>query len=161
MFFQHRGARPLAPAVARLHAAETAAGLTGRARYAGFQTQVTRFTTELVARLRALRHEGKRLAAYGAPAKGTVLLNACGVDTNLLDFTVDRSPHKQGRLVPGVRLPIRPPEDLLREMPDVTLLLPWNLADEIVAQQAEYLAKGGAFLVPGLPPRLVGAGAHL
>ena len=63
--------------------------------------------------------------------------------------------------MPGVRLPIRPPEDLLREMPDVTLLLPWNLADEIVAQQAEYLAKGGAFLVPGLPPRLVGAGAHL
>jgi SAM-dependent methyltransferase len=160
VFFQHRGVRPLAPAVARLHAAETAAGLTGRARYAGFQAQVTRFTTELVARLRALRQEGRRLAAYGAPAKGTVLLNACGVDTTLLDFTVDRSPHKQGRLVPGVRLPIRPPEDLLREMPDVTLLLPWNLADEIVAQQAEYLAKGGAFLVPGLPPRLVGGGAH-
>jgi SAM-dependent methyltransferase len=161
VFFQHRGARPLVPTVARLHAAETAAGLTGRARYAGFQAQATRFTTELVARLRTLRQEGRRLAAYGAPAKGTVLLNACGVDTNLLDFTVDRSPHKQGRLVPGVRLPIRPPEDLLREMPDVTLLLPWNLADEIVAQQAEYLAKGGAFLVPGLPPRLVGAGAHL
>jgi hypothetical protein len=86
------------------------------------------------------------------------LLNACGIGTDLLEFTVDRSPHKQGRLMPGVRLPIRPTEDLLSEMPDVTLLLPWNLTDEILAQQAEYLDKGGAFLVPGSTPRLVGAG---
>jgi len=158
LFLQHRGARPIAPAVARLHADERAAGLTDRARYAGFQTQVTSWQAELVARLRALRREGRRLAAYGAPAKGTVLLNACGIGTDLLEFTVDRSPHKQGRLVPGVRLPVRPPEDLVREMPDVTLLLPWNLTDEILAQQTEYLSKGGAFLVPGSPPRLVGAG---
>jgi SAM-dependent methyltransferase len=161
VFFQHRGARPITTAVTRLHAEESAAGLTSRARYASFSSQVTRFTTELTARLRALRGEGRRLAAYGAPAKGTVLLNACGIDTSLLEFTVDRSPHKQGRLVPGARLPIRPPEDLVREMPDVTLLLPWNLADEILAQQAEYVAKGGTFLVPGSPPRLVGAGARL
>jgi SAM-dependent methyltransferase len=159
VFFQHRGARPLAPAVARLHAAETVAGLTGRARYAGFQRRWR--ASRRSSWLDCGRCAGRAaLAAYGAPAKGTVLLNACGIGTDLLEFTVDRSPHKQGRLVPGVRLPIRPPEDLLREMPDVTLLLPWNLADEIVAQQAEYLAKGGAFLVPGLPPRLVGAGAH-
>jgi hypothetical protein len=70
---------------------------------------------------------------------------------------VDRSPHKQGRLVPGVRLPIRPAEDLVREMPDVTLLLPWNLADEILEQQAAYLRKGGAFLVPVPVPRVIGA----
>jgi hypothetical protein len=100
---------------------------------------------------------GKRLAAYGAPAKGTVLLNVCGLGRDVLDFTVDRSPHKQGRLVPGVRLPIRPPEDLLAEMPDVTLLLPWNIADEIVAQQAAYLRKGGAFMIPVPHPRLVTA----
>ena len=68
---------------------------------------------------------------------------------------MDRSPHKQGRLVPGARLPIRPPEDLVKEMPDFTLLLPWNLADEIVAQQAEYLRRGGAFIVPIPSPHVI------
>jgi SAM-dependent methyltransferase len=155
VFLQHAGTRPVEPAVARLRAEEQAAGLTTAACYAGFSGQVARLQTDLVECLRRLRAEGRRLAAYGAPAKGTVLLNACGIGTDLLEFTVDRSPHKQGRLVPGVRLPIRPPEDLVRAMPDVTLLLPWNLADEIVAQQAEYLDKGGAFLVPVPAPRLV------
>jgi hypothetical protein len=70
---------------------------------------------------------------------------------------VDRSPHKQGRLVPGVRLPIRPTEDLVKEMPDVALLLAWNLVDEIVEQQGEYLRTGGAFLVPVPTPRLIRA----
>ena len=110
-----------------------------------------------MSRLRRLRVEGRRLAAYGAPAKGTVLLNTCGIGTDLLDFTVDRSPHKQGRLVPGVRLPIRPPEDLAKEMPDVTLLLAWNLAEEIITQQAEYLRRGGRFLMPVPTPRLLAA----
>jgi SAM-dependent methyltransferase len=158
LFLQHRGARPVEPAIPRLLAVESVAGLTGQARYAGFQAEVARFRSELVARLRDLRGQGRRLAAYGAPAKGTVLLNACGIGPDLLEFTVDRSPHKQGRLVPGVRIPIRPPEDLLREMPDVTVVLPWNLADEIVSQQTEYLRKGGAFLVPGPGSRLVSAG---
>jgi SAM-dependent methyltransferase len=156
VFLQHAGGRPVGPAVERLRAAEEAAGLTGAARYARFDRDVARLRTDLVSLLRRLRGGGRRLAAYGAPAKGTVLLNACGIGTDLLDFTVDRSPHKQGRLVPGVRLPIRPVEDLVREMPDVTLLLPWNLADEILDQQAEYLRKGGAFLVPVPAPRLVG-----
>jgi SAM-dependent methyltransferase len=157
VFLQPAGTRPVTPAVAALRAQEEAAGLTSPARYAEFGRAVARLRAELPARLRALRAAGRRLAAYGAPAKGTILLNACGIGTDLLEFTVDRSPHKQGRLVPGVRLPIRPVEDLLREMPDVTLLLPWNLADEIVAQQAAYLRKGGAFLVPVPAPRLIGA----
>src|SRR5207245_1545519 len=138
--------------------APAAAGLTGAARFTGFAGAVDRLRGDLVSRLRRLRADGRRLAAYGAPAKGTVLLNACGLGTDVLEFTVDRSPHKQGRLVPGVRLPIRPPEDLVKEMPDVTLLLPWNLADEIVAQQVEYLRRGGAFLVPVPAPRLVRGG---
>jgi SAM-dependent methyltransferase len=157
VFLQHPGGRPVTPAVARLHAEEAAAGLTGATRYAGFGRAVARLRDDLVGRLRRLRRDGRRLAAYGAPAKGTVLLNACGIGTDLLEFTVDRSPHKQGRLVPGVRLPIRPVEDLLREMPDVTVLLPWNLAAEIVEQQAAYLRKGGAFLVPVPGPRMIGA----
>jgi SAM-dependent methyltransferase len=156
VYLQHAGARPIGPAVARLRAEEAAAGLTGPERYAGFARDVARLCRELVALLRRLRGEGRRLAAYGAPAKGTILLNTCGIGPDLLEFTVDRSPHKQGRLVPGVRLPIRPVEDLLREMPDFTLLLPWNLTEEIVDQQAEYLRKGGAFIVPVPTPRVVG-----
>lgn len=155
VFLQRAGARPIAPAVGRLAGEEQAAGLTSAARYAGFSDAVRRVCTELPALLRRLRGEGRRLAAYGAPAKGAVLLNACGVGTDLLEFTVDRSPHKQGRLMPGVRLPIRPVEDLVKAMPDVTLLLAWNLADEIVAQQGEYLRRGGRFLVPIPAPRLL------
>jgi hypothetical protein len=155
VFLQRAGARPIAPAVGRLGGEESATGLTSAARYAGFSAQVRRVCTELPALLRRLRADGRRLAAYGAPAKGTVLLNACGVGTDLLEVTVDRSPHKQGRLIPGVRLPIRPVEDLVKEMPDATLLLTWNLADEIVAQQGEYLRRGGRFLVPVPSPRLL------
>lgn len=158
IFLQHPGSREVRASVERLRAEEVNDGLTGPARYASFAGAVDRLRHELVSRLRQLRAAGQRLAAYGAPAKGTVLLNACGLGVDLLDFTVDRSPHKQGRLIPGVRLPIRPPEDLLKEMPDVTLLLPWNLVDEIVAQQGEYLRRGGAFLVPVPAPRLVRAG---
>jgi SAM-dependent methyltransferase len=155
VFLQRAGARPIVPAVGRLAGDETAAGLTSAARYAGFSGEVRRVCVELPALLRRLRADGRRLAAYGAPAKGTVLLNACGIGTDLLEFTVDRSPHKQGRLMPGVRLPIRPAEDLAKAMPDVTLLLAWNLADEIIAQQGEYLRRGGRFLVPIPSPRLL------
>jgi SAM-dependent methyltransferase len=157
VFVQHVGARRVQPTVTRLREQEAATGLTSAARYAGFGREVDTLCRDLAGRLRRLRREGRRLAAYGAPAKGTVLLNACGVGTDLLDFTVDRSPHKQGRLIPGVRVPIRPVEDLVREMPDFALLLPWNIADEVVSQQAEYLRKGGAFIVAIPTPRIVTA----
>jgi SAM-dependent methyltransferase len=157
VFLQRPGVRPVAPAVGRLLAEERAGGLTGADRYAAFSAAVARLREDLGSRLRRLRAEGRRLAAYGAPAKGTVLLNACALGTDVLEFTVDRSPHKQGRLVPGVRLPIRPTEDLVKEMPDVALLLAWNLVDEIVEQQGEYLRTGGAFLVPVPTPRLIRA----
>jgi SAM-dependent methyltransferase len=156
VFMRRAGGAAAGPAVARLSAEEAARGLTSAPRYAGFSRDVRRLREDLVTLLRRLHGEGRRLAAYGAPAKGTVLLNACGIGTDLLDFTVDRSPHKQGRLVPGVRLPIRAPEDLLAEMPDFTLLLPWNLAEEIVGQQSAYVRKGGAFIVPVPTPRVMG-----
>jgi SAM-dependent methyltransferase len=159
VFLQRPGSGPVTAAPARLGAEEEAGGLTGVARYRGFSRDVARLREDLLGRLRSLRRQGQRLAAYGAPAKGTILLNACGIGVDLVEFTVDRSPHKQGRLVPGVRLPIRPVEDLVREMPDVTLLLPWNLTEEIVAQQGEYLRKGGAFLVPVPAPRTITADA--
>ena len=88
------------------------------------------------------------MAAYGAAAKGSTLLNSCGLGREILDFVVDRSTYKQGRYMPGVHLPIYGPEKLLEAMPDYLLLLAWNLAGEILEQQAEYCRKGGQFIIP-------------
>lgn len=96
-----------------------------------------------------LKREGKKLAAYGAAAKGTMLLNYCELDGAWLDFIVDQSIHKQGKVVPGVHLPIYSPEKLLQERPDYTLLLPWNFAEEILTQQSRYRGLGGKFIIPG------------
>jgi hypothetical protein len=109
----------------------------------------------LCAMVRRLKAEGARLAAYGAAAKGTTLLSYCGLDRRVIDYVVDRNTFKQGRYMPGSRLPILAPEKLLEDRPDCTLLLPWNFAEEILAQQAEYRAGGGRFLIPIPEPRLV------
>jgi hypothetical protein len=93
------------------------------------------------------RDQGKTVAGYGAPAKGNTLLNYCGVRTDLLDYTVDLSPHKQGRYLPGVRIPIHAPERLRETRPDYVLILPWNLKDEIVKQMADVRSWGGRFVV--------------
>jgi novobiocin biosynthesis protein NovU/D-mycarose 3-C-methyltransferase len=105
--------------------------------------------------LQGLRRDGLRLAGYGAPAKGNVLLQYCGIGPELLPYLVDRSPLKQGLLTPGRHLPIFAPEKLLEDRPDVTLLLAWNLADEIVRQQEDYRRLGGRFAVPVPAPRLL------
>jgi hypothetical protein len=84
--------------------------------------------------------------AYGAPAKGNTLLNYCGIREDFVDFTVDRSPHKQGRFLPGTHIPIRSPEELARARPDYVLVLPWNLKDELLGQLADVTAWGGKFL---------------
>jgi hypothetical protein len=105
--------------------------------------------------LQQLKSSGSRLAAYGAPAKGNTLLNYCGIGSDLLEFTVDRSPHKQNMLLPGSHLPILPPSELTIRRPDYTLILPWNIAEEIVEQQQEYLRAGGQFIVPIPEPRIL------
>jgi SAM-dependent methyltransferase len=123
--------------------------------YAGFRTRVERLRHDLVGLLRRLRAEGHRLAAYGASAKGATLLNAFEIGADLVEFVVDRSTAKQGRFTPGTHLPILPPSALLERRPDDVLLLTWNFADEILAQQREYRARGGRFVIPVPEVRIV------
>jgi len=134
--------------VRRMLDAEQAWGVARDETYERFRDDVARVQRRLDAFLRGLRARGATIAAYGAAAKGVILLNSLGVGADVLEFVVDRSPHKQGRYLPGVRVPIRPPEALLAERPDYVLLLAWNLEAEVLAQQAEYRRGGGRFIVP-------------
>lgn len=109
----------------------------------------------LVELLTRLKGAGHTIAAYGAPAKGNTLLNYCGIGTDLVEYTVDRSPLKQHLFTPGMHLPVHPVEVLLERQPDYLLILAWNFADEIMAQQAEYQRRGGRFILPLPHPRIV------
>jgi SAM-dependent methyltransferase len=138
----------VAGAVRELLAEEEELGLESRGYFEDFARRVDGLRDELTRLLRELKAQGHRIAAYGAAAKGSTLLNSFGIGCDVLDFVADRSEHKQGLYMAGVQLPIVPPERLLEEMPDEVLLLAWNLADEILAQQAEYRERGGRFIVP-------------
>ena len=128
--------------------AERAAGVDRLKYYSDFSSRVERIRDLLVALLERLTREGARIAGYGAAAKGTILLNFAGIGREMLEFVADRNVHKQGRYVPGVRLPIVPPARILEEQPDYLLILPWNFRDEIMQQQSEYRRRGGRFIVP-------------
>jgi SAM-dependent methyltransferase len=133
--------------VATLMATEAAAGLGTMQGYLGFNEQVEETKRKLLAFLIEAKRSGKSIAAYGAPAKGNTLLNYCGVGTDFIDYTVDRNPEKQGRFLPGSHIPVYPPERLRETSPDYVLILPWNLADEIVEQMADVRDWGGRFVV--------------
>jgi SAM-dependent methyltransferase len=142
-------------AVASLLDEEEALSVTSLGYFEDFAARVADLREELWELLRDLKAQGHRLAAYGAAAKGSTLLNSFGIGRETLEFVAERSEHKQGLYMPGVRLQIVPPERLLETMPDEVLLLTWNLADEILAQQAEYRRRGGRFIIPIPRPRLV------
>jgi len=116
--------------------------------YRAFSNRAQDTKRQLREFLETAKRAGKKVAGYGAPAKGNTLLNYCGVRTDLLDYTVDRSPHKQGLFLPGVHIPIFPPERIAETRPDYVLILPWNLKDEIVEQMAHIRSWGGHFVVP-------------
>jgi hypothetical protein len=135
---------------------EQARGFTTLEHYARFADRVRACQAALRTLLDDLVSAGRTVAAYGAAAKGATLLNSTGIDHRQIAFVVDRNTHKQGKLMPGCRLPVRPVDVLTEEQPDDLLLLAWNFADEIVAQQRAYAEAGGTFYVPVPLPHRVG-----
>ncbi len=142
------GVYPIHERVSALRAEEQSRGITRPETYRAVGRSVERLKNELVAFLRALKARGKTIAAYGAPAKGNVLLNYCGIGTDLIDFVVDKSERKQGLLTPGTHFLVHAVEKVYEEKPDYLLLLCWNLADEVMRQMADYRRMGGRFIIP-------------
>ena len=142
------GTQPVQRTVHQLLAREAAAGLDDPSTYARFAERAMRSRDELVRFLREAKSSGRSVAGYGAPAKATTLLNYCGIGTDLVPFTVDRSPHKQGRFIPGARIPIAAPERIFETRPDYVMIFPWNIKEEVMEQMAGVREWGGRFVVP-------------
>jgi SAM-dependent methyltransferase len=141
-------ARPVTQSVLDLKEEEAQYGLGRLDAYQAFADQVKETKRALLRFLIEAREQGKTVVGYGAPAKGNTLLNYCGIRTDLVDYTVDRSPHKQERFLPGVHLPICAPEKIQETKPDYVLILPWNIKDEIMSQMSYVRDWGGQFVVP-------------
>ena len=141
------GAQPVRPSVESLLDAERAAGIRTADFYRGFQAQANRIKRELLKFLIGCAEAGQTVVGYGAAAKGNTLLNFAGVRSDLLPFVVDKNPAKQGKYLPGSRIPIRPPEAMLALRPDYVLILPWNIRAEIRAEYAGLEQQGSRFVV--------------
>jgi len=150
IFSRHasNNALPVGERVAALRQREHKAGLDRADTYLAFSEEVKATKRALLRFLIEEREAGKRVAGYGAPAKANTLLNYCGVRTDLLEYTVDRSPHKQGHFLPGTHIPVYAPDRIRETRPDYVLILPWNLKDEVLEQMADVRGWGGKFLVP-------------
>lgn len=148
IFGCHSGKRTASARVKELTEREIAKGYTKLETYSAFTERVKETKRKLLDFLVGAKREGKSVAGYGAPGKGNTLLNYCGIREDFLDYTVDRSPHKQGRYTPGTRIPILHPDKIRETRPDYVLLLPWNLKDEIMLQLAYVREWGGKFVTP-------------
>ena len=134
--------------VNELREKEHAAGFKQLKTYLAFNQKIEQTKRNLVEFLIRAKNKGKSIAGYGAPAKGNTLLNYCGIHTDFIDYTVDRSPYKQNRYLPGTRIPIYHPDKIGETKPDYVLILPWNLKDEIMEQMQLVREWGGQFIVP-------------
>lgn len=144
---RREGRRPRAPGLQALRDVEREAGLHEPSAYRGFSEQVKAIKRDLLAFLIEARRQGKRIAGYGAAAKGNTLLNYCGIRTDFIDYVVDINPHKQGLYLPGTRIPTHHPDHVRATRPDYLLILPWNIRDEIIGQMNHIRDWGGAFVV--------------
>ena len=140
--------KPISERARKLRDRELAAGLERLETYVSFTEQVHETKRRLVEFLIGARRRGKRIAGYGAPGKGNTLLNYCGIRTDFLEYTVDRNPYKHGKFLPGTHIPIYAPERIRQTKPDYLFILPWNLKDEIIQQNAYIRDWGGRFVVP-------------
>jgi len=123
--------------------------------YQDFSERVNHIKESLKTLLQDLKSKGNSIAAYGAAAKGSTLINTSEIGTELIDFVVDKNVHKQGLFMPGQHIPIYSPDVILDKMPNFMLILPWNVTNEILSQQKEYIAKGGKFIVPIPEPKII------
>ncbi|MFL9455829.1 MULTISPECIES: methyltransferase domain-containing protein [Nostocales] len=140
--------KPITQKVLELRHREETSGVTNLDYYSSFSEQVKETKRKLLDFLIKVKREGKSIVGYGAPGKGNTLLNYCGIRTDFLDYTVDRSPYKQGLFLPGTHIPIFHPDKIQETKPDYVLILPWNLKDEIMVQMSYIRDWGGQFVVP-------------
>lgn len=148
--FVSRKAAPYAvhPRVHKIDVEEKVQGIRSKEPYFAFAVRVKKVRSDLLRLLRKLKKEGQTVAGYGAAAKGNVLLNYSKITPDLISFIVDSISYKQGKYTPGTHIPIYAESHLLKKMPDYTLILAWNFADEIISKNAEYRARGGRFIIP-------------
>jgi hypothetical protein len=149
------GPRAVEESVARVLEEEEQGGYARVEGYRGFGPRVAEVKWQLLELLIGLRRAGKEVIGYGAPGKGNTLLNYCGIRADLLDYTVDRNPHKHGKFLPGTHIPIHSPDRIAETRPDAILILPWNLTREIAAQLEYVRDWGGELYVPIPKPELV------
>jgi SAM-dependent methyltransferase len=150
IFARHEedGSKPMCDSVAQLRGREEIAGFSRLDHYLSFTEKVKETKRKLLDFLLSAKRKGASIVGYGAPGKGNTLLNYCGIRTDFLDYVVDRSPHKQGKFLPGTHIPILHPDRIRETRPDYVLILPWNLKSEVMEQNAYIREWGGQFVVP-------------
>lgn len=148
IYCRHANDAEVNDSVRELRRREAEAGLKDLNTYASFGNGVATSKCDLLEFLIEAKRTGKRVAAYGAPAKGNTLLNYCGIGRDFIDFTVDRSPAKQDHFLPGTHIPVHAPERILEARPDYLLILPWNIRDEVIGKMSAIREWGGKFVIP-------------